>query len=77
MLTTKVRACRLRIRMAGTQFEGCSILGLRRAYAAALGAAKAAATATECVACSFPEQRLHREQTNQSGNRIERVEVSE
>ena len=41
--------------------------GRRRAPIAALGSAKAAATATGSVAYSFSEQRLHREQTNPSG----------
>ena len=63
--------------MASSQFERGSILSRRRALIAALGSDKAAATATESVAYSFSEQRLNREQTNQSGNRIERVEVSE
>ena len=78
VLTTKVRVCRLGIRMVSSQFERGSILGRRRASIAALGSAKAAATATERVAYSFCRAEAPPgNKPTKVADRIERVEVSE
>ena len=53
VLTTKVRVCKPGIRRFRSRFERGSTLGRRRARIAALGSAKAAATAPESVAYSF------------------------